>query len=512
MRGMMQRHFRFLSLGIVLLSTRALAADVLLQDVMVYDGSGGTPYRADVRVQGTRIAQLGPHLAPRAGEQVRAGHGLALAPGFIDMHSHGDRGLLQDLDAATIARQGVTTIFVGQDGDSEYPLGEYFGSLQRTPAAINVASMIGHATLREQVMGKDLYRPSTPAELEKMKALLARELSAGAFGLSTGLEYEEGHFATTEEVVELSKVAAATGGFYISHVRDEADHVFESYDEILRIGREAHIPVEITHIKLGSTGVWHQAATRMPKYFDTARAEHIDLTADVYPYTYWHSTIRVTIPERDYLNPARVAKAIADNGGPEAIRLVRYTPEPAVAGKTLGEIARGWGVTPVEAFMKVIRATEAEIEPGAADMEEIIAASMSEDDLRWFIAQPEIMFCSDGELHGAHPRGAGTFPRILGRYVREEKVLTLPLAIRKMTALPAQRLGLPDRGRIAAGYVADLVLFDPATVLDRATIEQPEAAPLGIPAVMVSGDWVIQDGQPTGHHPGQVLRRTTATR
>ncbi|MBS0578582.1 MAG: D-aminoacylase [Proteobacteria bacterium] len=511
MRDMMQRYRRFMAIGI-LASSRVLAADVLLQDVRVYDGGGGAPYRADVRIQGTRIAQVGPHLAPRAGEQVRAEHGLALAPGFIDMHSHGDRGLLQDLNAATIARQGVTTILVGQDGDSQYPLAEYFASLQRTPAAINVASMVGQATLREQVMGKDLYRASTPAELEKMQALLARELSAGAFGLSTGLEYEASHFSSTEEVVGLSQVAAATGGFYISHVRDEADRVFDSYDEILRIGREAHIPVEITHIKLGSTGVWHQAATRMPKYFATARAEHIDLTADVYPYTYWHSTIRVTIPERDYFNPARVAKAIGDNGGPEAIRLVRYTPEPALAGQTLGQIARGWGVTPVEAFMKIVRATEAEIEPGADAMEEIVAASISEDDLRWFIAQPEIMFCSDGELHGAHPRGAGTFPRILGRYVREEKVLPLPLAIRKMTALPAQRLGLADRGRIAGGYVADLVLFDPATVLDRATIEQPQAAPVGIPEVMVSGEWVIQAGEPTGTHPGQVLRRSESGR
>jgi N-acyl-D-amino-acid deacylase len=497
-------------LGPLLLASPALAADVLLQHVQVYDGSGDPPYPADVRIHGQRIVAIARHLEPLAGEPVRDEHGLALAPGFIDMHSHGDRGLLEDLDAATISRQGVTTIFVGQDGESRYPLADYFHRLETTPPAINVASMVGHATLREQVMGKDLYRTSTPGELEKMRALLAHELTAGAFGLSTGLEYEEGHFASTEEVVELSKVAAAAGGFYISHVRDEADHVFDSYDEILRIGREAHIPVEITHIKLGSTGVWHQAAARMPQYFDTARREHIDLTADVYPYTYWHSDIRVTIPERDYYNPERVAKAIADNGGAGAIRLVRYTPEPAVAGKTLEQIAHLWGLTPVQAFIRIVRATEAETEPGAAGMEEIIAASMSEDDLRWFIAQPQIMFCSDGELHGSHPRGAGTFPRILGHYVREEKVLTLPLAIRKMTALPAQRLGLPDRGRIAAGYVADLVLFDPATVLDRATIEHPEAPPSGIPEVMVSGEWVILAGAPTGRHPGQVLRPAPA--
>jgi N-acyl-D-amino-acid deacylase len=441
------------------------------------------------------------------GDTVRDLHGLALAPGFIDMHSHGDRGLLEDLDAATIARQGVTSIFVGQDGESNFPLAEYYAHLAATPAAINVASMVGHATVREQVMGQDLYRAATPAEIARMRALLADELKSGAFGLSTGLEYEQGHFATTAEVVDLSQVAAAAGGFYISHVRDEGDHVFDSFDEILRIGREAHIPVEITHIKLGSTPVWHQAAARMPAYFAAARREHIDLTADVYPYTYWNSTIRVILPDRDFYNPDKVAAAIADNGGAAAIRLVRYAPEPALAGQTLEQIAAGWQLSPVAAFMRIVRATVAEIEPGSPNLEDVIVTSMSEDDVRWFLAQPQIMFCSDGELHGAHPRGAGTFPRILGHYVREEKVLSLESAIHRMTELPARRLGLPDRGLVSAGYIADLVVFDPATVIDRSSIENPEAAPAGIPAVMVSGEWVIDEGKPTGKHPGRVLRR-----
>ena len=483
-----------------------MAADLLLKNAQLYDGSGTTPRTADLRIHGDRIAAVAAHLDAASGEAVRDLHGLALAPGFIDMHSHGDRGLLADLDAATITRQGVTTIFIGQDGESNFPLGDYYAHLAATPAAINVASMIGHATLREQVMGTDLYRPATDAELAKMRALLASELKAGAFGLSTGLEYEQGHFATTGEVVELSRIAAAARGFYISHVRDEGDHVFDSFDEILRIGHEAGIPVEITHIKLGSTPVWHQAATRMPAYFAAAKRDGIDLTADVYPYTYWHSTIRVIVPDRDFYNPEKVAAAIQDNGGAAAIRLVRYTPEPALAGKTLEQIAAAWKLTPVDAYMRIVRATAAEIEPGSPAMEKIIATSMSEDDVRWFMAQPAIMFCSDGELHGAHPRGAGTFPRILGHYVREEKVLTLESAIHRMTELPARRLGLADRGRLAAGYVADLVVFDPATVIDRSTIEHPEAAPSGIPSVMVAGEWVIDAGQPTGRHPGRVLR------
>jgi N-acyl-D-amino-acid deacylase len=492
-------------LFIVLFGLPLFAVDVLLKNVVIYDGTGAPSFAGDVRVHANLITAVAKHLDPAPGEVVRDEHRLALAPGFIDMHTHADRGLLKDLDAATVSRQGVTTIFVGQDGESNYPLRDYFARLEKTPAAINVASMIGHATLREQVMGKDLYRASTPEELAKMKTLLANELLAGAFGLSTGLEYEQGHFATTEEVIELSKVAAASGGFYISHVRDEANKVFDSYDEILRIGREAKIPVEITHIKLGSTPVWHLASTRMPAYFATAQRDHIDLKADVYPYTYWHSTIRVIVTDRDFYNPDKVAKALADNGGASAIRLTRYVPDPTLAGKTLDQIAGIWKITPVETYMRIVKATESEV--GSEDqMEDIIGTSMSEDDVRWFIAQPQIMFSSDGELHGAHPRGAGSFPRVLGRYVREQKVLPLETAIHKMTGLSAHQLGLKDRGRIAEGYVADLVIFDPNTVIDQSTIEHPEAPPLGIPSVMVSGEWVIDDGKVTGKRPGHVLR------
>ncbi len=501
----MRRRILLTLIGLVLSGNALRAADVLIQNANIYDGTGKPPFTADVRVHAGRIAAVAGHLRPSAGESIRDARGLALAPGFIDMHTHADRGLLQDLDAATVSRQGVTTIFVGQDGQSHFPLRDYFAQLEATPPAINVASMIGHATLREQIMGKDLYRASTPQELARMKALLEQELRAGAFGLSTGLEYEEGHFATTEEVIALSRVAAAAGGFYISHVRDEANHTFESFDEVLRIGREARIPVEITHIKLGSTRLWHMAATRMPEYFATAKRDHVNLMADVYPYTYWYSTIRVLVPDRDYENRDKVAQALADNGGAAAIRLVRYTPEPDLAGKTLEDIAATWKLTAAETYIRIVRATSAEVGTHQP-MEAIIDTSMSEDDVRWFVAQPQIMFCSDGDLHGAHPRGAGSFPRILGRYVREQKVLPLEMAIHKMTALAAHQLGLKDRGRIAQGYVADLVLFDPAVVIDQSTIAAPEAPPLGIPLVMVSGEWVIDEGRPTGNHPGHVLR------
>jgi N-acyl-D-amino-acid deacylase len=490
---------------LLLTAGRLLAADVLLTNAVVYDGTGSEPYRGDVRIEGARIAALAPHLEPKAGETVLDQRGLALAPGFIDMHSHGSRGLSEDLDAATVSRQGITTILVGQDGESNFPLAEYFATLDANPPAINLASMVGHATLREQVMGKDLYRPSTPQELAQMKTLLARELTAGAFGLSTGLEYEAAHFATTEEVIELARVAADAKGFYISHVRDEASRTFDSFDEVLRIGREAKLPVQITHIKMGSTSVWHQAEKRMPEYFERAQREGIELSADVYPYTFWHSTIRVIVPDRDFFNPQKVEQALAENGGAQNIRIVNYGPEAALAGKTLAEIAAHWQVTPVEAYMRIVKATGGAEGPNEQDVN-VLGTSMSEDDVRWFIAHPQIMFCTDGELHGAHPRGAGSYPRILGHYVREEKLLPLALAIHKMTGLPAAQLRLQDRGRIAVGYVADLVVFDPATVIDRSTVENPVAPPLGIPAVMVSGEWVVRDGAVTGKRPGRVLR------
>jgi N-acyl-D-amino-acid deacylase len=505
----MKSRLLFCLLVTLVVSGGAHASDVLIKNVLVYDGTGKKPFKADVRVKGDRITAIGKNLSAAPGETVRDEHGLALAPGFIDMHSHHDSGIFDDLDAEAVTRQGVTTVLVGQDGDSNFPLSDFFTHLEKTPAAINFASMIGHATLRRQIMGKDLYRPSTADELKRMQDLLKQELQAGAFGLSSGLEYEDGHFATTEEVIALASVAGTNGGFYISHVRDEADNVFRSYEEITRIGREGKLPVEITHAKLASPAVWHTAKTRMPAVFQKAKSEGVDLKADVYPYTYWHSTLRVLVTDRDFYNPEKVAHGIQENGGAANLLIPRYEPDPSVAGKTLEQIAAAWKVTPVEAYMRMIKATEAEVGSGK-ELEEVIGTSMSEDDVRWFIANPRTMFCSDGALHGAHPRGAGSFPRVLGRHVREEHVLPLESAIHKMTALSAEQLRLKDRGRIATGYVADLVVFDPATVIDASTIQQPEAPPKGIPDVMVSGVWVVTDGKVTSAHPGRVIRHAAA--
>ena len=477
------------------------AADLLLKNVTIYDGTGGKPFAGDVRIRGERIVEVGKHLKANAGDVVRDEHGLALAPGFIDMHSHADSQILGDLDAENATRQGITTVVVGQDGGSFYPLADFLSKLEAAHAALNVASMAGHGTLREHGMDQaNPLRASTPEELAKMKQLLQQELQAGAFGLSSGLEYDPGHFATTEELIELSKIAGAAGGFYISHVRDEGNAVFDSFAEILQIGKGGHLPVEITHIKLATPSVWHKTA-KVRALFEQARKEGVTLWADVYPYTAWHSNARVILLDRDYANPEKVGKALADNGGPDRIRFTDYPPDPSIVGKTLTEVAQAWKMKPVDAYIKILQETlPPKPETG------IMGESMDEPDVRWFIAQPEITFCTDGELHGQHPRGAGSFPRILGRYVREEKALSLQLAIHKMTGLAAERLGLRDRGRIAAGFVADLVLFDPATVIDGAKVGDPEAPPKGIPGVMVSGTWVVEDGIVTHAHPGKVLR------
>lgn len=488
-----------------LLAAAAPAADVLIRQARVVDGTGAASTVADVRIRGDRIAAVAPRLEPLPGEELRDARGLVLAPGFIDVHSHADRGLLADPDAATQTRQGITTLLVGQDGESAWPLRDWFAKLDATPLAVNVATMVGQATVRAQVMGRGLFRAARPEELEAMKRIVADEMAAGAFGLSTGLEYEQAHFSTTEEVIELAKVAGAAGGSYISHVRDEGPRVFEAFDELMRIGREAKLPVQITHIKLGTPSTWGLAAKRMPGYFERAAREGIELRADVYPYTYWHSTIRVLVTDRDFFDPEKVAAGLVNNGGAANIRVARYTPDPRLAGKTIPEIAAIWGVSDVDAYMRLVRETMGELVSGG-DMESIIGTSMSEEDVRWFVAHPQVGFCSDGELHGAHPRGAGSFPRVLGRYVREQGALSLEAAVHKMTGLAAARLGLADRGRIAPGLIADLVLFEPATVIDNATVETPEAPPTGILAVMNAGEWVVDGGQPTGKRPGKALR------
>jgi N-acyl-D-amino-acid deacylase len=317
----------------------------------------------------------------------------------------------------------------------------------------------------------------------------------GAFGLSTGLEYEAAKKSSTEEVIALAAATAPYGGIYISHVRDEAQLTFPSFEEALRIGREAHVPVQISHIKMGSKSVWGRAPEAV-KLIEDARARGLDVTADAYPYDAWHATIRVLVPSGRHDDPKDVADAIAETGGADSVTIVNCSAHRDYEFKTLQQIADAQRTTPVEVYMQVVR------DGGAT----VVGRSMKEDDIRVFYSQPWVMVGSDGGIGLRHPRGAGTYPRILGRFVRELHWLTLEEAIRKMTSLPAARLRLADRGQIKAGMKADLVLFDAARVIDRSTFQDPQQIAEGIERVFVNGVEVWRDRAVTGAKPGRPIR------
>jgi len=474
-------------------------ATTLIHGVTIVDGTGKAAYRASVRLSGGRIAEIGL-LRRKPGDTLVRGQGLVLAPGFIDTHSHHDRGLGEHPDALAAVSQGITTIVVGQDGSSAPSLDTYFRALERSPPAVNVASYVGHGTIRSVVMGKDFARPATTAELASMKALLAREMAAGALGLSTGLEYDPGINATKEEVLELARVTASNGGRYISHIRSEDRWLWEAVDEIIDIGRRTGMPVQISHAKLAMVDWWGDAPKLLAR-LDKARAEGVRITADIYPYEYWQSTLTVLFPERDFTNRVTAEFALKSLAPPEGLRLSRYQPDKSLEGKTIAEIARARGTDPAQTLMDLIAGAP---EPGS---ESVIATSMDSRDVAALIAWPHSNISSDGLLTGGHPRGAGAFTRVLRQYVREQKLLTLEQAIHKMTELPATHVGLAGRGTIARGAPADLVLFDPRTVTDRSTVERPNSLSAGVQRVWVNGELVYANGRATGRRPGVVIRR-----
>lgn len=471
----------------------AQGAALTVTGAQVADGSGGPLRRVDVRVVDGVIAEIG-EIGPRAGDRVIDGSGLVLAPGFIDAHNHSTDGLDADPDAVTQVSQGITTALLGQDGSSPFPLRDYLAKRRASPVSINVAVLAGHATIRRRVMGDDFRRTATLAEVAQMEALVDQEMRAGAIGLSSGLEYEVGSYASTEEVVSLARVAARHRGFYISHIRDEADRSLEAIREAIAIGEKAKLPVQLTHLKLGTVDVWHKAP-EVVALVDAARKRGVDVTADVYPYLAWSSNIKVLVPNKQWTDPASVKEALDDIGGGRNVQITRLPMFPQYVGRRLDEIARAEGVSEVDLYIRIVK------DEGAG----MIGHTMLAADMQAFLKQPWAMVASDGGINNNHPRGAGTFPRVLGRFVRDEQWLTLPDAVRKMTTMPAARLGLKDRGAIYVGMKADLVLFDPTTVLDQSTFENPRQLARGIDTVWVNGVPVWSADRATGNRPGQVL-------
>ncbi|HEX7185590.1 MAG TPA: D-aminoacylase, partial [Thermoanaerobaculia bacterium] len=428
--------------------------------------------------------------------------GLVLAPGFIDTHSHHDGGFAKDRTVFAAISQGITTTVIGQDGGSNFPLAPFLAELEKNPPAVNVASYVGHGTLRSRIMGSDYKRPADADEILAMSALLRHELASGALGLSSGLEYDPGIYATTEELIALAKETGRVGGRYISHIRSEDRSLFQAIDEIVRIGREARIPVQVSHMKLAMKSLWGKADQLLARLND-ARASGVDVTADVYPYPYWQSTMTVLFPERDFTNRETATFALTELTTPEGMIVSRFDPEPSYAGKTLAEIARLRNTDPVTTYIDLIAKSLA----AGGDNESIIATSMDERDIAAILLWPHANVCSDGQSEGRHPRGYGAFTRVLRQQVREGRLLSLEAAIEKMTRLAAAHVGLRDRGVIREGAYADLVLFDPAAVADRATPKAPHLPSAGIVGVWVNGAQVYSQGKATGALPGRVLRR-----
>lgn len=483
------------------------AASTLITGASVYDGTGAPAQNVSVRVDKDVIVAVGT-LRARKGETVIDGKGLVLSPGFIDAHSHHDRGDYADRAMPPLLAQGVTSIVIGQDGESAAAFADIAAKFATRPPAINLGSYTGHGYLRDKVMGADFKRTATPSEVSAMQGLLAADIKAGSLGLSTGLEYDPGIYSDHAELLALTQTAANLGGRYISHMRNEDVTFDAALDELLDLGEKTGIPVQVSHLKLGVVDRWGTAKGVIAK-LDAARARGIKVTADVYPYEYWQSTLTVLFPKRDFTDIEAARFALTHLTTPEGMLLGFYAPDPALVGKTIAQIAAARGEEPAKTYLSLIQTSEAWklANPDKGRAEAVIGTAMDTRDVADFFAWDHSVLCSDGMIGSRHPRGAGAFAKVLRLYVREQKRLTMAQAIRKMTAQTAEQLGITGRGTIRKGYKADLVLFDPDRITDNATVEEPGALAEGVTMVMVNGVVVADKGKPTGAYPGQIIRR-----
>jgi N-acyl-D-aspartate/D-glutamate deacylase len=475
------------------------SCDILIRNASVLDGSGADPAIVDVALRGDRICEIGPSLTVRARTTVDA-EGMTLTPGFIDVHTHDDTSVIRTPAMLPKLSQGVTTVIVGNCGisaapvrlrgalpdpmnllggveDFRYPtFADYVAAIHEAQPAVNIGALVGHTALRNNHMDR-LDRSATQAEIEAMRAQLQEALDAGALGLSTGLAYLSANAASTEEVLGLAKPLASAGAVYTTHMRTEADEILDAMREAFTIGEMSHVPVILSHLKCAGVANWGRSSEIL-QALETARVSQ-QAGCDCYPYAAGSSTLDLRqVDERVF------------------ITITWSTPHPQMAGQSLAQIAEAWALPQVEAARR--------LQPAGA-----IYHSISEEDMRSILRYPGTMIGSDGLPHDLrpHPRLWGTFPRVLGRYCREEKLFSLPQAVHKMTGMPARRFGLAERGLIREGYCADLVLFDPESIMDTATFLDPVSTAVGIKCVWVNGALSYTDQGATNERSGRFLPR-----
>ena len=517
---------RLLSSLCVLCATTTLqgqeVADLSIVNGRIIDGTGNSWYRGDVAVKDGRILHVGRSREIRALRTVDA-RDCFVAPGFIDVHAHIEGGIFERPTAENYIHDGVTTVVTGNCGNSADDLGEFFRKLDSMGTSLNVASLAGHNTVKRLAMGLGNRQP-TGEEMERMRSLMRKAMSDGAVGLSTGLIYLPGMYSKTEEIVDLARIAADKGGVYATHMRNEGLRVTEAIEEALTIGRQAGIPVQISHFKISGPVNWGRSKETL-RMVEAARSEGLDATIDQYPYTASSTNLAVTVPDwaleggldslrlrmtdegtrrRIVDDMVKTLKKAGNRDFGYAV-VARYAPDSTFNGRSIAEInlAKGRKKGPrneAETILDMLRDANAQM----------VYHSMDESDVRHFMKYPFNMPAADGGVSNGrgmpHPRSYGTNSRVLGRYVREQGVIGFEEAVRRMTSLPAQKFGLGDRGLLRPGYAADIVVFDPAKVSDRATFQQPHQYPEGIPYVVVNGKLVVDEGRHTGTRSGVSIR------
>ena len=499
------------------------AYDLVITNARIVDGAGGPWYAGDIGIRGDTIAAIGLLRRASAGVTIDA-HGIVAAPGFLDIHTHARRGIFTVPTAENYVRQGVTTLMEGNDGSSVVPLGPFLEKVGATRIAVNFGTFVGQGSIRSAVIGLE-NRKATADEIARMQELARQAMREGAFGLSTGLFYVPGNYTPTEEVIEIARAVGEMGGMYISHMRDEAAGILDSVKETIRIGEEGHLPVQITHHKIIGAANWGKSVETLA-LVEAARARGVDVTIDQYPYTASSTGIAALVPQwaqaggsaamaarfhdaeaRAKIKAAIVERIRIDRGGgdPKNVVIASCAWDPSLAGKSLAKITDERGQNPT-----IGNAAETVLwimEKGGCSA---VYHAIDEADVERILRYPFTMIGSDGEipvfgLAAPHPRSYGTFARVLGRYVREKHTITLEDAVHRMTGLTATRLKLFDRGLLRPGMKADVTIFDPAAIADKATFEQPHQYAVGVADVIVNGKIVLRGGKMTAERPGVVL-------